>query len=323
MMRMLYTRVTNLSPPEAPKTEAHMSKVVEETLNYARRYKEWLKTDLQWVESTISRLEHHATREGEVDRTLIRREFVARGHQTPHATAKIAPVELRAQLANLKESRGADLLVQEVARSPSPTRPPLSPPARKRRRSTSRSRRNNSSAAPAKRVDRRPSDLRERLSHSNARARRSPSPRRLPRSDDREHRGSKPSARHEFSYSRTRPSPERRRSRSKSPYVSSRQRPPKKGCPTYRRMEQHEETAVVEYVEDPEPESGYGGSRPGCSSWGSSNQTPPWASSRPMTLRERLTMRTPFDDSDSEDPEVVFERKTGGPDGYEFDYGSD
>ena len=88
-------------------------------------------------------------------------------------------------------------------------------------------------------------------------------------------------------------------------------------------MEQHEETAVIEYTEDPEPEDGYGGSAQGCSYWSDRSQPAPWASTKPMTLRERLTMKTPYDESDSEDPEVVFQRKTVGPDVYEFDYGSD
>ena len=88
-------------------------------------------------------------------------------------------------------------------------------------------------------------------------------------------------------------------------------------------MEEHEETAVIEYEEEPEYEDGYEAAEPGCSHWRNRDGTPPWASSRPMNLRERLTMRTPYDESDSEDPEVVFERKAVGPDVYDFDYGSD
>ena len=75
---------------------------------------------------------------------------------------------------------------------------------------------------------------------------------------------------------------------------------------------------MIEYHEQPEPQEDYDDPEPGCSSWGARSRSPPWASTRPMTARERLTMRTPYDESDSEDHEDAFRRRGLGPEEYEF-----
>ena len=66
---------------------------------------------------------------------------------------------------------------------------------------------------------------------------------------------------------------------------------------------------MIEYHEEPEVEEPFDDPEPGCSSWNRST-TPPWMSSKPMTARQRLDMKTPFDDSDSEDHEEVFQRRS-------------
>ena len=57
----------------------------------------------------------------------------------------------------------------------------------------------------------------------------------------------------------------------------------------------HEEEAMIEYVEDDDPDDIYVDTQPGCSSWGDPTSKT-ISSTGMMSTRQRLAMPSPYDD---------------------------
>ena len=86
--RIMNVRVTNTMPESAPKAEEHVKKVQLETINYAKTYLEWLNEETESMKKVIPAMEKELELGANIDRSLHRREFIAKGHLNPGRQAK-------------------------------------------------------------------------------------------------------------------------------------------------------------------------------------------------------------------------------------------